>query len=198
MSGQKKIGVSGGIGSGKSFVCALLEKKGFPVYYADPRAKVLMEDNDEVHQQLVEAFGSETFKNNRLNKSYIASLIFNDDSKRESINNIVHPAVERDFIQWSANQQSTIVFQESALLFDTGAYLRFDATVLVIAPRDLRLRRIMDRDKCSEQDALARIQSQGNPELYRTLANYVIYNDEVQDLDSQIESIISSLYSTSS
>jgi len=198
MSVQQKIGISGGIGSGKSFVCALLEERGYPVYYADSRAKFLMENDKKVRKQLIEAFGKEAFLNNTLNKPYIASLIFTDNSKRSVINSIVHPAVRDDFDEWVKRQRAPLVFQESALIFDTGAYKRFDATILVIAPQELRVERIMERDNCSKDEAVARIQSQGNPDQHMNLAKFIVINDEQEDLNLQIEEILKNLQSTSS
>lgn len=157
-----------------------------------------MENDRTVRKQLIEAFGKEAFLNNTLNKPYIASLIFTDQSKRSIINGIVHPAVHADFNEWAKRQLSQIVFQESALIFDTGAYQRFDATILVYAPQELRVERIMERDNCSKEEALARIESQGDPEHHKSLATYVIYNDEQQDVNRQIEDILSRIQSTSS
>ncbi len=157
-----------------------------------------MENDKKVRKQLIEAFGKETFLNNTLNKPYIASLIFSDESKRGVINGIVHPAVREDFNEWAKRQLSPLVFQESALIFDTGAYQLFDATILVVAPLELRVERVMERDNCTKEQAMARIQSQGDPEKHKSLASYVLINDESQNANRQIEDILAKLQSTSS
>src|SRR3990167_5497792 len=117
-----KVGITGGIGSGKSTVCAVLKAMGHPVYNSDERAKTIMETSSEVREQLISVFGEPTFENNQLNRPYLAQAIFNDPAKREQINAIVHPVVRTDFQQWANSQTSSIIFQESALLIETGGH----------------------------------------------------------------------------
>ena len=189
-----KVGITGGIGSGKSTVCAVLTEMGYPVYNSDERAKTIMETSPEVREQLIAAFGEETFHNNRLNRAYLAQLIFNDPTKREQINAIVHPAVRADFRHWATEQNSRIVFQESALLIETGGYRLLDYTVLVTAPEELRIKRVLKRDVIvNEEDVRSRIQSQLSDEDKRKMAGFVIENDEHELLVPQVNELLRKL-----
>lgn len=189
-----KVGITGGIGSGKSTVCAVLVEMGYPVYNSDERAKAIMETSPEVREQLIAAFGQQTFHNNQLNRTYLAQVIFNDPTKREQINAIVHPAVRTDFQQWASAQTSSIVFQESALLIETGGYRLLDFTVLVTAPEDLRVQRVLKRDVVvTETDVRARIKSQLSDEEKSKTAGFVIVNDERSLLVPQINALLNKL-----
>jgi dephospho-CoA kinase len=190
---MKRIGLSGGIGSGKSYVAEILEKMGFPVYYSDARAKVLTDTHPHIISELVKRFGSSIYEDGVLNRKALASLIFDSEENRLFVNNLIHPIVRADFDAWCAKQHSSLVFNEAAILFETGAYRQFDATVLVIAPLDIRLQRIMQRDHCTREQAEARINSQWNDEQKIPLATYSISNDGVQPLLVQLEGIARSL-----
>jgi dephospho-CoA kinase len=186
-----KVGITGGIGSGKSMVCAVLKEMGYPVYNSDERAKTIMETSPEVRNQLIGAFGEQTFLNNQLNRPFLAEAIFNDPAKRAQINSIVHPAVRSDFQQWTSAQTSSIVFQESALLIETGGYRLLDFTVLVTAPEELRIRRVLRRDAAAnENDVRSRINSQLSDEEKCKTAGFVIVNDEQLVLVSQVIELI--------
>jgi dephospho-CoA kinase len=190
---MKRIGLSGGIGSGKSYVAEILEKMGFPVYYSDARAKVLTDTHPHIISELVKRFGSSIYEDGVLNRKALASLIFDSEGNRLFVNNLIHPIVRADFDAWCAKQHSSLVFNEAAILFETGAYRQFDATVLVIAPIDIRLQRIMKRDRCTHEQAEARINSQWSDEQKIPLATYSISNDGVQPLLVQLEGIARSL-----
>jgi dephospho-CoA kinase len=190
---MKRIGLSGGIGSGKSYVAEILEKMGFPVYYSDARAKVLTDTHPHIISELVKRFGSSIYEDGVLNRKALASLIFDSEENRLFVNNLIHPIVRADFDAWCAKQHSSLVFNEAAILFETGAYRQFDATVLVIAPLDIRLQRIMQRDHCTREQAEARINSQWSDEQKIPLATYSISNDGVQPLLVQLEGIVRSL-----
>lgn len=190
MSHPKKIGVSGGIGSGKTYVCNLIEKRGFPVYYSDLAARRLMNDNATIRKELITLFGSEVYSGNELNRPLLASLIFNDEQKREQVNKIVHPQVHSDFNSWTNEQDSNVVFYESALLFETKAYLLLDATILVTAPLELRIERTMKRDNATKEQVESRIASQGDQDSYRKLATYCVENGLNSDLDLQLDVIL--------
>ena len=193
MSSKLKVGISGGIGSGKSYICNLLEEKGFPVYNADARAKELMNSNPVIREALTEAFGEEVFIDNQLNRPFLANIIFNAPERREWVNSVVHPVVYADFAEWANEQTSNIVFQENAVMFDTGSYLKFDKTILVFADLETRIRRTMLRDNSDRKDVQARINSQGNPEEHKKLADFVIDNSEGKDVEQQLEAILQSL-----
>ena len=174
-------------------MCQLLESRGFRVYYSDAEARRLINENKEIREQLISLFGEEVYINGEINRPFLAAIIFNDPEKRAQVNQIVHPQVHKDFFRWSEQQRSSIVFEESALLFDTQAYKLFDATILVAAPLELRIERIVKRDSCSREEALSRINSQGNQDDFRKLATFCIENDEKQDLTVQIDRILAQL-----
>ena len=190
---MKRIGLSGGIGSGKSYVAEILEKMGFPVYYSDARAKALTDAHPHIKSELIKRFGTSIYEDGGLNRKALASLIFDSEENRLFVNNLIHPIVRADFDAWCAQQHSSLVFNEAAILFETGAYRQFDATVLVIAPIDIRLQRIMKRDRCTHEQAEARINSQWSDEQKIPLATYSISNDGVQPLLVQLEGIERSL-----
>ena len=136
---MKKIGLTGGIGSGKTYVAQILEKMGYPVYYSDTRAKELCNEDPLIIRQLKELLGNDAYKNEKLNKSFISNQVFSSPDLRESINSIIHPVVRNDFDQWLESLSShSLVFNEAAILFETKSYKRFDETILVYAPWKLK------------------------------------------------------------
>jgi dephospho-CoA kinase len=176
---MKRIGLSGGIGSGKSYVAEILEKMGFPVYYSDARAKVLTDTHPHIISELVKRFGSSIYEDGVLNRKALASLIFDSEENRLFVNNLIHPIV--------------LVFNEAAILFETGAYRQFDATVLVIAPLETRIERIMQRDRCTHEQAEARINSQWNDEQKIPLANAIVSNNGEEAVLIQVENLTETL-----
>jgi dephospho-CoA kinase len=188
-----KVGITGGIGSGKSMVCKVLEIMGYPVYYSDERAKWLMENNPVIRRELIAAFGESAFLDQTLNRSYLAQLVFSDPEKRDTINAIVHPVVRADFANWCSEQTSAIVFQESALLFEIGGYRLMDFNVLVTAPEYDRIGRVMQRDLLLEDEVKARIANQLSDEAKIPLADVVIENGHGQQILPQIEQLIQTL-----
>ena len=188
-----RSGISGGIGSGKSYVAEILEKMGYPVYYSDAQSKVLTDTHPEIKSELVNRFGKSIYEQGTLNRSALASLIFNSEENRLFVNKLIHPIVRADFDAWCARQRSTLVFNEAAILFETGAYRQFDATVLVIAPLDIRIQRIMQRDQCTTEQAEARINSQWSDEKKLNLAEYVINNNNLDPIIPQILNVIAEL-----
>jgi dephospho-CoA kinase len=189
----KRIGLSGGIGSGKSYVAEILEKMGFPVYYADARAKALTDTHPHIMSELIKRFGTTVYENGVLNRKVLASLIFDSEADRMFVNNLIHPIVRADFDVWCAKQHSPLVFNEAAILFETGAYRQFDATVLVIAPLETRIERIMQRDRCTHEQAEARIQSQWSDEQKTPLANAIISNNGHEAVLIQVEHLTETL-----
>ena len=194
---MKRIGLSGGIGSGKSYVAEILEKMGFPVYYSDARAKALTDTHPHIKSELINRFGSTIYEDGVLNRKALASLIFDSDADRLFVNNLIHPIVRTDFDVWCAKQHSPLVFNEAAILFETGAYRQFDATVLVIAPLETRIERIMQRDRCTHEQAEARIQSQWSDEQKMPLATCIVMNDGTIPLLSQLEHVVTTLLNLS-
>jgi dephospho-CoA kinase len=187
---MKKIGITGGIGSGKSYVSGIIKSMGFPVYHSDESAKLLMESNPEIKEGLLLLFGESIYEKGELNKKKLAELIFESPELREKVNALVHPIVRADFAQWASNQSQEIVFNEAAILFETGAHTNFDATILVISPEAIRIDRVMKRENCSRELVLKRIQSQWSDEQKSSLATYQIINDSVSPLLIQVEKVL--------
>ena len=159
-----KIGITGGIGSGKSTVCRLFEKLDVPVYYADDRAKWLMNNEEELKEKLRANFGSLVYnKEGDLDRGYLAGIVFNDQSKLEILNAIVHPAVFEDGVKWQGEQEAkgaNYTLKEAALLFETGSNLTLDKIIVVTAPQEVRIKRVKARDNISKEEVLARINKQ--------------------------------------
>ncbi|MFM7595697.1 MAG: dephospho-CoA kinase [Flavobacteriales bacterium] len=191
---MKRIGLTGGIGSGKSYIARVLEKMGYPVYYSDEQAKVLTDTHSEIRAGLISRFGTSIYSEGILNRKELAAHIFNSEPNRIFVNQLIHPVVRADFDRWCAEQHSALVFNEAAILFETGAYQQFDATVLVIAPQELRIHRILERDRCTVAQAEARMISQWSDEQKIPLATYIISNDGKSPLLSQLEEVISRLF----
>lgn len=187
-----KVGVTGGIGSGKSKVCSILEEMGYPVYYSDIASKHIVNTNKHIRTQLIELLGPEVYIGNELNKTFLATKLFNNDEIRESVNQIIHPIVREEFQKWVNTKEATIVFNEAAILIETGSYKLLDYIVLVIAPEELRIQRIMNRDSISKEDVLLRMEKQWSDEEKQKFADYIIHNDGTP-LKEQIDSLIASI-----
>ncbi|MCH2022726.1 MAG: dephospho-CoA kinase [Saprospiraceae bacterium] len=185
-----KIGITGGIGSGKSTVCHLFEKYNVPVYYADDRAKWLMNNKEELKEKLKITFGELVYDSEEnLDRKYLAEIVFNDKQKLEILNSIVHPAVYEDSKEWQVEQQSlgvSYTLKEAALLFEAGSYLALDKIIVVTAPEDVRIKRVMARDKVSREAVLARISKQMPQSKKEELADFVITNLEWESIDIQV------------
>ncbi len=196
-----RVGVTGGIGSGKTTVCRIFESLGVPVYYADDRAKAIMTENKTVVKKITELFGSQAYlADGTLNRSFIAGIVFHDKKMLESLNAIVHPAVFEEGERWNEEQTGApYTIKEAALLFESGGYKKLDKVITVFAPQELRIGRVMKRDGVSEEAVLARIKNQMADEEKIKLADFVIYNDGKHSLVQQIWQIhqqISSLTDT--
>ena len=187
---MKRIGITGGIGAGKSLVAEIIKAMGYPVYNSDERAKELTESNPKIKEGLIHLFGEEIYQNGTLNKFALAQAIFSDESLREKVNALIHPIVREDFNLWALAQNNSLVFNESAILFETGSYKNFDAIILVFAPIELRIQRIMKRDNCSENEVLKRMNSQFSDEEKFQYTELRIVNDEQTPLLTQVEQII--------
>lgn len=188
-----KIGITGGIGSGKSIVCSIFEKMGYPVYYSDFEAKRILTQDKAVRNQVVSFFGNEAYVGDELNRKWIADQIFNDESKKIKLNSIIHPVVRTNFENWADLQNSKIVLNEAAILFETGSYRNFDKTILVTAPEEIKIGRVVKRDKCSVEEVKQRMKNQWSDEKKIPLANFIIENDDCQSLLKQIDQILSQL-----
>ena len=188
-----KIGLTGGIGAGKSLVGKLLETLGYPVYYSDAAAKELVDTDPEIRSQLIELIGPDAYIDEELNRPFLAQQLFKDDELRIQVNQIIHPKVRSAFVDWCNSQTYPYVFNEAAILFETGAYKTMDLNLLVTAPKELRIQRVMDRDKMSAEQIEERMSKQWSDEEKKDLANYTIVNDEKQPLIAQVEGFLASL-----
>jgi dephospho-CoA kinase len=175
---MKSIGISGGIGAGKTTVCSVIEKLGYPVFYADLEARKIMNENEQIKAQIIELIGDDAYENNVLNRTIVALRIFNNNDLKEKINSIVHPAVYDAFEAWKKNQNSELVFNESALLFETGSYKRFDKTIVVIADMETRINRVTKRDQISRTEVILRISHQLDDSIKINLSNYQLSNND--------------------
>ena len=194
---MKRIGLTGGIGSGKSYIAGVLEKMGYPVYYSDEQAKVLTDTHPEIRAGLISRFGTGIYSEEILNRKELAAHIFNSESDRIFVNQLIHPVVRADFDRWCAEQHTALVFNEAAILFETGAYTQFDGTLLVVAPLDLRIQRVMQRDRCTVAQAEARMKSQWSDEQKIPLATCIVMNDGKSPLLSQLEHVVTTLLNLS-
>lgn len=181
-----KIGLTGGIGSGKSTVARIFEALGIPVYNADHASKRLMAEDDELKKKIKNSFGEESYKNNELNRKYLAGQVFNDPRKLNLLNSLVHPATIKDAEKWMNVQKSPYLVKEAALIFESGSQKRLDYIIGVKAPLALRIQRTILRDGVTADKVKARMDMQMDEEIKLRLCDYVIVNDERQLLVTQV------------
>lgn len=189
---MKTVGLTGGIGSGKSTILSIFKALEVPAYIADERSKNLLNNNSELRSKLEEKFGS-IYKEDKIDTALFASIIFSDESKRLEANQIIHPFVREDFQSWAKKQNSDYIIQEAAILFETGIYKLFDFTILITAPEEIRIQRIQHRDKSQIEDIKKRISSQWNDEKKIPLCDFQIINDGKHSLIKQVLLIDSEL-----
>ena len=191
----KIIGLTGGIGSGKSTVAKYLVSKNIPVYIADDEARKIMQSKSVINA-VVKVFGSEVLGNDGLlDRKTLANIVFNNKEKLTILNGIVHPKVKKHFEVWvNKNDKRPFVVKEVAILFETNGHLQCDKTILVTAPLDLRIERTMKRDHVTKDEVLLRIQNQLPDEEKIKLADYVIHNIKLEDTYNQIDELLKVLY----
>ncbi len=178
-----KIGVTGGIGAGKSVICRVFSVLGVPVYNADMRARRIMDEDMILHRELKKAFGQGIFSESKPDRKLLAGIVFNDPDALERLNAIVHPAVKRDFIRWTGQQsESPYIVKEAAILFETGTYKELDTVILVTAPEDIRIRRVAERDGETQETARNRMASQWPDDRKSALAGIILRNDNSEPL----------------
>ena len=173
-----KVGLTGGIGSGKTTVANIFKMLGIPVFDADSTAKQIMNDNLIIKKEIIAAFGKEVYTNKELNRKYLADLVFNDEKKLALLNKIVHPHTIQASEDWAKQQHSKYVIKEAALLFESGSNKELDIIIGVLAPKELRIKRVIDRDNISKKDIELRIDKQQDEEITKNLCDYLIINDE--------------------
>ena len=182
-----KVGITGGIGSGKTTVCKIFELLGIPVFYADQAAKELMQHDEELKLKLMEKFGTDTYlPDGSINRTYLANIVFTDEAQLAALNAIVHPAVFSAFDQWLSKQSAQYVVKEAALLFESGSHQLCDFNVLVQAPEEIRIERVMKRDQITREQVMGRIAQQMSDEEKSKLADHLLMNDEKELLIPQI------------
>lgn len=191
---MKIIGLTGGIGSGKSTIAKWFSEKQIPVYDSDREAKKLMNEHPEVIQKLIDLLGEETYKNGVYNSRFVASKVFQDKELLKKLNQIVHPAVFQHFQNWVENQQSEFVVKEAAILFESGSYKDCDAIISVIANEEVRINRVKKRDGLDSEQIRQRMKNQWTDEQRIELSDFVISNNEGLDqLQSKFEEVYKEL-----
>jgi len=181
-----KIGLTGGIGSGKTTVAKIFKQLGIPVYLSDDRAKALMLENESLRKSLIGLFGEQAYVDGVLNRAYLASIVFSNDEALAKLNELVHPILQKDFELWSSHQQSPYIIKEAAILLESGANKGLDKVVLVEAPKELKISRVVQRDHVEYEDVLARMNKQWSDEQKREHSDHVIVNDEKSSLLEQV------------
>ena len=181
-----RIGLTGGIGSGKSTVAKIFEVLGIPVYYADDAAKRLMNEDESLKEQIIGSFGSGSYTDGKLNRSYIAKIVFNDKEKLELLNSLTHPAVMHDSEEWMKAQTAPYTIREAALIFESGIHKHLDYVVGVSSPEELRIERATKRDNVSHEEVQKRMKNQMDEDEKMKRCDFVIYNDEVQLVIPQV------------
>lgn len=174
------VGLTGGIGSGKSTIAAMFHELGVPVYNSDERAKHLMNTSKKIRKQLIELFGKKAYLEGNLNRTYIAKKVFNDTDLLEQLNQIVHPVVRKDFVNWKKKQNAPYVIQETALLFENNAQELYDSVILITAPKELRIERVLSRDESTKEQIIARMNNQLDDQTKLELADFVIENIDLK------------------
>lgn len=179
-----KIGITGGIGSGKSYICQQLKERGFQVYDCDAAAKRLIHTSPEIKRKLTNLVGTDAYIEGKLNKAAIAQFLLRSEASAKAIDNIVHPAVFQDF------EESGMQWMESAIMYESGIYRLVDKVIVVTAPQEVRIQRVMLRDHISRNEVLQWMQRQWPQEEIVKRADYEIINDGIADINTQIDNII--------
>lgn len=194
---MKIVGLTGGIGSGKTTVAEMFEKLGVPVYYADKEAKNLMKTSESLKKGIIDLLGENAYKNDDIDRAYIAQIVFRDSAKLNALNALVHPLVESHFRNWLGTLSSGYAIQENALIFENDKQSKYDVVITVTAPLKTRLERVMKRDGVTEKQVLDRIKNQLDDAVKIGQADYVVNNihinnskDQVLEIHKQILSAI--------
>lgn len=184
-----KVGITGGIGSGKSTVCRLFAERGVAVYDTDAAAKRLMAEDEALKRGIVARFGAESYRDGELNRPYLAERVFGDDKEREALNGLVHPAVIADFERWAEEQQGEYVVLESAILFEAGLDKHLDRVVAVLAPEALRVERAMKRDGATQAQILSRMTAQLDDDTLSRRADVSVVNIFEEELEQIVQEL---------
>ena len=192
---MKIIGLTGGIGSGKTTVAKMFSELGVTIYIADIEAKKLTNSSKAIRRKLIKLLGEESYSEEGLNRAFVAEKIFNDKGLLNSVNEIIHPKVAAHFKKWVLKQNFPYVIKEAAILFENGSYKECDTVILVTAPKPIRIKRILERDKTTEADIQQRMDNQWNDEDKIQLADIVVNNIDLETTKKRIAEIHKALLS---
>ncbi len=181
-----RIGLTGGIGSGKSTVASIFEVLGIPVYYADHETKKLMNEDPVLKAAIKKHFGEESYTNGQLNRSYISSIVFANSEKLELLNALTHPATIRHASEWMQRQTAPYVIKEAALIFESGSAENLDYVIGVYSSKMIRIKRVMERDNVDREEVIKRMHNQLDEEMKMKLCDFVIQNNEQQLITPQV------------
>tara|TARA_B110000977_G_scaffold34668_1_gene46340 strand:+ start:477 stop:1073 length:597 start_codon:yes stop_codon:yes gene_type:complete len=193
---MKIVGLTGGIGSGKSTIAMLFKALGVPVYIADIEAKKILASSKVVRAKVISLLGTPAYSNEVPNRDYIAQLVFNDPDLLAGLNAIIHPEVHTSFKLWATLQDAPYCIKEAAILFENGGFTQCDATILVTAPTKLKIKRVLSRDQTTLNSIQARMENQWEDQKKIPLANYVIENIDLTNTKNQVQKIHKTLLST--
>ncbi len=194
---MKVVGLTGGIGSGKTTVAGFFSELGVPVYIADVEARKLQNESPEIKERIIAIFGTSAYKEDILDRTYISGKVFNDPEMLEALNNIIHPQVAAHFENWKKKQAAPYVIYEAAILFEKGGYKKCDLSILVIADRADKIKRIQERDKSQISEIEARMNNQWSDEKKLKLADIVIENKDLSNTQKEVRKIHQNLLKTS-
>lgn len=188
-----QIAITGNMGCGKTTICQMMENEGIPVYYSDSRAKQLMNQNESLMRSIKDRFGEESYHDGLLNRKWIASIVFDDATALNDLNNLVHPVVQKDYLNWVSQQTKDIIAYESAILIEHGNQGNFDVVILVQCPKKIRFERIQKRDGLTLDQVQARSRFQWPEEEKIKYADHLIENTTLEQAKQQLNSVIVSI-----
>ena len=180
------VGLTGGIGSGKSLISEIFKRLGIPVFHADDEAKIILNSDEIVVDQIKKEFGENIYTSQGVDRKQLADIIFNDQTALSKVNAIIHPRVRQYFIEWKGKQNTKYVIEEAAILFESNAYKELDITINVHADELVRIKRVVERDKTSDEAVKSRMNNQLSDQERIKLADYTIYNNGKQMLLPQV------------
>ena len=200
MSKALTVGITGGIGSGKTTVCKIFHQLGIPIYYADDRGKYLLSNDHQLKSQVQDLFGAESYlSDGTLNRSFLANKVFADKIELEKLNQLVHPAVAKDYFNWASEQNSTVLIKEAALFIENGSYKSLDKLICVIAPENVRVNRVLMRDMQRDRNQVLDImKNQVDDKKRKEVSDYLIDNSGTKLLIPQVLTIYKTLQKTRS
>lgn len=190
---MKVIGLTGGIGSGKTTVGRMFKELGVPVYDSDKEAKLLMQSSQVIKDGLIALFGKEAVIKDKVNREYIANKVFTDKNLLQQLNSLVHPVVRDHFLLWKKNQKYPYIIQEAAIIFENGSYHNYDKIILVTAPKEIRLNRVMHRDGSTREKVMHRMENQWSDRQKRKLSHFVINNTDLEKTKIKVGRIHTSI-----